>query len=341
MAGWIGSSEVWYTLGPASIDRESPLFAAGATGVRLTFSFGTPQLQLERAHGSKAAARRVDRSCTVVADLSGEKFRLGTFANEHSIEVSAGTPVRFVTAQTANPTQQEVVLPVPNPRFVEGLRKGHVITVGDGAAILEVTGAAGEAVVAQAQADGVINHTRGLTVQGSDFVPVALTDKDIEDLQHVLKHEAYDALAISFVSSIEPLRRVKAIAKSLGRSIPIVAKIETAAGVAAARSIAQEADCLMAARGDLALAIPWVELPAAVAEIQTAASETSTPWILATQVMEGLERFAIPTRAEICDLAHWAERGCAGVLLSYETAFGKRPVAAVNATSRILKRWSR
>jgi pyruvate kinase len=63
------------------------------------------------------------------------------------------------------------------------------------------------------------------------------------------------------------------------------------------------------------------------------------PWLLATQIAEGLERFAFPTRAEICDLAHWLQEGCAGVLLSYETAFGRRPVDAVAAVAALLAHW--
>ena len=54
------SRALWYTVGPASLGKEEDLFPSGATGIRLTFSFGTPELQLERAINIKAAARSVD-----------------------------------------------------------------------------------------------------------------------------------------------------------------------------------------------------------------------------------------------------------------------------------------
>ena len=52
--------------------------------------------------------------------------------------------------------------------------------------------------------------------------------------------------------------------------------------------------------------------------------------------MEGLERFVFPTRAEICDLARWIEMGAYGAMLSYETAFGPRPVDAVRCVRSIV-----
>jgi pyruvate kinase len=104
--------------------------------------------------------------------------------------------------------------------------------------------------------------------------------------------------------------------------------------------IANAADWVMAARGDLALNIPWVELPGAVSRIAEAARRAGKPWILATQIAEGVDRSTLPTRAEICDLAHWMQRGCRGVLLSFETAFGPRPRAAVKAATRLVRRWT-
>jgi pyruvate kinase len=187
--------------------------------------------------------------------------------------------------------------------------------------------------------DGVINNCRGLTIQGEDFQPTSLTAKDLKDLDHILSFPVYDAVALSFVGSDADVLEARQLASKANREIPIVAKIETAAGVANINTICGVCDFVMVARGDLAVAIPWLELPSAVSEIASAAKTHSTPWILATQIAEGLERFAMPTRAEICDLAHWMKDGCAGILLSYETAFGAKPIAAVACTAALMSRW--
>jgi pyruvate kinase len=159
-----------------------------------------------------------------------------------------------------------------------------------------------------------------------------------------------DAVAVSFVDGATVVDEVRQLT-----GLPVVSKIETAGGLEVLSTICSASDYVMAARGDLALAVPWVELPGAVQQIASACRDSGTPCILATQFAEGIEKFALPTRAEICDLAHWLDEGAAGVMLSYETVFGTQPIRAVRdgtaasvsssmiqasgAVSALIKRW--
>jgi pyruvate kinase len=331
--------ELWYTVGPSSLGKESKLLLNGATGARLTFSYGTPALQLERAIALKKAASEVERPCYVIADLEGENFRLGTFHEQPTFRVETGISVKFTLPETSYPSSTDLVLPVANPNFFSQLKKGNIITVGDGSAQIIITQAWSDYAMGEVIMGGVINNCRVLSIQGSTFQPRSITDKDISDLKHVLSSPEYDAVALSYVSSEADISLVRRRIQEAGRNISIIAKIETITGLNNINSICQSADFVMAARGDLALTIPWVELPDAVEHIAAAAKAFSTPWILATQIVEGLERFAIPTRAEICDLAHWLKEGCSGVLLSYETAFGPRPLDAISCTASMMARW--
>src|ERR1051325_8018638 len=97
-------AQLWYTVGPASLAKEQDLFTSGATGIRLTFNFGTPELQHERATAIKAAATAAGVECFVVADLGGEKFRIGTFQGAPTVTAVAGALVRLVHAETSTPT---------------------------------------------------------------------------------------------------------------------------------------------------------------------------------------------------------------------------------------------
>jgi len=231
------------------------------------------------------------------------------------------------------------VLPVQSSAFFAQIREGSVVTVGDGGAVLQIKRVAGDEAWAEVLQDGIVDQNRGLTVQGREFQPLALTEKDLADLEHILRSPLYDVVALSFVSSEKDVLRVRKLAQEVGSHIAVLAKIETAGGVENIDAICSSSDAVMAARGDLALALPWVELPHAVTQIARHAVAKGTPWVLATQVLEGLERFALPTRAEICDLAHWLQQGCAGVLLSYETAFGRCPELAVTSAAALLARW--
>jgi pyruvate kinase len=332
-------SKLLYTPGPASIGKEEEIIAAGATGVRLTFSYSTPQYQLRRAAVHHDIAKRLECDFQVVADLAGEKFRLGEFDGPATMPVSAGEEFRLIYGLSSDPVGSRVFT-VTNQSFFLGVQAGALITVGDGSAIFEVKEAAADIVTLTVATGGSVNQSRGLTVQGSRFRPRCLTDKDRTDLEFIAASGTFDAVALSFVAERADIDQARRTLASAAKPIPIIAKVETATGVENVADICKATDAVMAARGDLALAVPWVELPGAVMKIEEAALASNTPWILATQVVEGLERFALPTRAEICDLAHWMGRGCSGVLLSYETAFGADPIGAVEATRRLIDRWS-
>ena len=337
-ANVLTNRHLWYTLGPTSLGREREMLESGATGVRLTFGFGTPDIHFERAVLHKRLAEELGVPCTTVADLNGQKFRLGSFRDSPTIAVRAGTTVRIELSSMTAPNDENLAIPMPDGSFFSYLRSGTLLTIGDGA-ILRVVRVENDAAEAEMTKDGVINQARGVNIQDKEYRPQSLTEKDLRDLGHIISSSVYDVVALSFVSSAEDIKQVRQLIGKASKPIRIVAKIETAAGVENADAISQAADFVMAARGDLALSMPWLELPSAVNRIAAAAVSSGIPWLLATQIVEGLEHFAIPTRAEICDLAHWMDKACAGVLLSTETAFGSRPVDAVACTASMLRRY--
>jgi pyruvate kinase len=332
-------TDLWITLGPSSIDRLDELVTSGVRGVRLTFSFGTPELQEERARAVKAAALRCGVTCLTVADLPGEKIRLGLFDGAETVAVKSGQVYEFVLSDRENPSVSGK-LPLPHASFVSKLSAGDSVVIGDGSAVLDVEGTHADGATVRSRFSGVINQTRGVTLQSRSFVPRCTTADDERHLGVIAKSDAFDMVALSFVSSRLDVSAARSVLRENGRELPIISKIETAIGVDRVEEICVASDMVMAARGDLALCMPWTELPKSVTSIADAATLTDTPWVLATQIAEGLERFALPTRAEICDLAHWLQRGCAAVMLSYETVFGCNATGAVECTQMLLDRWS-
>lgn len=328
---------ITYTVGPSSLEQPKACLEAGATGARLTFSFGTPALQHERALSLKAAAAALGRSCEVIADLAGGKFRLGTFRGAPTVAVAPGVLVRLHHAEEADPTPGDLVLPVPDIAFFRQLRRGARVTVGD-SLVLEITTSTDDAAQAEVVAGSVVNQRRGLVVAGADFCPAALTPKDRQDLDHILSADVYDAVAVSFVSSADDIVEVRHQMERHGRRLPIVAKIETQRGLENRVAICQVADQVMAARGDLAQAVSEVKLHAAVTAIAATTRACGIPWILATKIAEGLQPNGELSDPEKEDLAHWLGEGCAGVLLSYETAFGAYPIEALAAVAKEVTR---
>jgi pyruvate kinase len=329
---------LWFTRGPSTkyADVMKKMFLKGATGVRLTYSYGTPALQSKRALRIKMIAKKVKRPCMVVADLEGEKYRLALSTGMDYKKLIRGQKLRLIYSEKPADYRRSI-LHVRAKDFFSMVCKGDMIVIGDGSAYIRVL-SVDTGVNVIVEKGGVINPNRGLTIQSGRFQPTALTPKDRKDLKSIVKDKNIDAIAVSFVSSAKDIKDVRAIVRKAGRKMKIIAKVETPAGIKNIVSIVKEADMVIAARGDLALTYPWHELPNAMQAIAKAAKRYRKPWIVATQIVEGLELFGFPTRPEICDLAHWAQNG-AGALLSSETAFGQYPVSSVDCARIMLDRW--
>jgi pyruvate kinase len=331
-------TDIWFTIGPNSNDPQTvnQILEKGATGVRLTFSFGTPKLQEQFASLVSDASANVSQPCTIVADLPGEKVRLGEFRGLDEIRVGKGENVRLAPPSgTFNAYSNR--LPIDSEVFLEQTNVGDVLTIGDGAVILRAIERDGADLICEVVDEGTINQKRGIVVQGGDFEPSALTDDDLRSLRYVASSGAFDTVALSFVSGAAEVKKAKAVLHKEDQDVPIVSKIETRGGVENIDEIAEISDAIMVARGDLALYLPWEELGYHVANVVDQVRKHETPWIMATQVAEGLERFSFPTRAEICDLTRWNTEGMDGVLLSYETAFGSDPEKAVSRVRDIVR----
>jgi len=94
-------------------------------------------------------------------------------------------------------------------------------------------------------------------------------------------------------------------------------------------------DAIMLARGDLGVEIGDAALPPVQKRIIRLARKMNRVVITATQMMESMIENAIPTRAEVSDVANAVLDGTDAVMLSAETAAGKHPVAAVAAMDRV------
>jgi pyruvate kinase len=328
---------LWFTYGPSLDDKRllEQALAAGANGCRLTFSYGTHELQGDRAHKIRQIADRLNKPCLIIADLGGEKIRLGDFLPAH-IEVKQGDVVSFCPPEN-NTDIASMRFSTTSHKLFHQVSVGNKIIIGDGSLSVIVNTVNSSHISGTAINDGSVNPNRGVTVVGSGFHPASLTNKDIDDLTYIAASPLFDAVALSFVSTPSDISHAREILQP--RKMPIIAKIETEQALSHLESIVEQSDLVMAARGDLALAIDWIELPDAVKRIGLAAATQEKPWMLATQIASGMDQYAFPTRAEICDLAHWLSHGAAGIMLTSETAFGKRPIEAIAAVARMIERW--
>jgi pyruvate kinase len=175
---------------------------------------------------------------------------------------------------------------------------------------------------------------KGMNLPGVALSTPALTDKDKEDLAFGVAHSV-DYVALSFVRTPNDLAITKDHIRSLGRAIPVIAKIEKREAIDALDAIIAAADGVMVARGDLGVELSTEEVPSLQKRIIAAANATGRVVITATQMLESMIESPRPTRAEASDVANAILDGTDAVMLSAETASGRFPVEAVETMARV------
>jgi pyruvate kinase len=181
---------------------------------------------------------------------------------------------------------------------------------------------------------GELSNNKGINRQGGGLTAKALTDKDREDIRVAAKIHA-DYVAISFPRSADDVNEARQLLRAAGGHGGIIAKIERAEAVQNIESIIDAADAIMIARGDLGVEMGDAAVPPIQKRLIRMARERNKISITATQMMESMIENAIPTRAEVSDVANAVIDGTDAVMLSAETAVGKYPAAAVSAMDRV------
>ncbi len=156
------------------------------------------------------------------------------------------------------------------------------------------------------------------------------------DIQTAAEIEA-DYLAVSFLRSGADVSEARELLRTAGGHAGMVAKIERAEAVDAIEEIIDAADAIMLARGDLGVEMGDAALPPLQKRIIRLTRQRNKLAITATQMMESMIDSAIPTRAEVSDVANAVLDGTDAVMLSAETAIGRFPVAAVSAMDRVCR----
>jgi pyruvate kinase len=323
------------TLGPATDDPKAldAMIEAGVDVVRLNFSHGTREEHLARAENVRNRARAFGRQVGVMGDLQGPKIRIGKFANG-PIDLAEGGDFTIDTALDLNAGNAESVGSTYT-NLHEDVKRGDNLLLDDGRIVLWVDQIVGTRIQCRVVVGGELSNNKGINVQGGGLSAGALTAKDREDIRIAAEMQA-DYVAVSFVRSGDDVREARKLLTEAGwGDCGIVAKIERAEAVTNIDNILDEADVVMIARGDLGVEIGDAALPPVQKSIIKRARERNRLAITATQMMETMITNAIPTRAEVFDVANAVLDGTDAVMLSGETAVGKHPCKVVTAMGRI------
>ncbi|MCC9596379.1 MULTISPECIES: pyruvate kinase [unclassified Rubrivivax] len=331
------ATKIVATLGPASSSPEvlEAMIRSGVDVVRMNFSHGKAQDHIDRANLVRQVAAAAGKEVAIMADLQGPKIRVGKFA-EGKVELQNGA--RFVLdASRTEPGDVECV-GLDYKDLPRDVRPGDTLLLNDGLIKLSVEQVVGDRVVTRVVVGGELSNNKGINKAGGGLTAPALTAKDMEDIRTAMSFQA-DYVAVSFPKSatdMEMARQLCNVAGEPWRHKPgLIAKIERSEAIPVLEQILKASDGIMVARGDLAVEVGNAAVPALQKRMIRMAREADKIAITATQMMESMIVNAVPTRAEVSDVANAVLDGTDAVMLSAETAAGRYPVETIQQMAAI------
>ncbi len=328
------------TIGPASESEETleKLILAGMNVARMNFSHGTHAEHAERIAHIRKASEKLGISVGILQDLQGPKIRVGELVEP--IQLDRGETVTLYAPGAAEPEGGAKKIPVDFRQLFDSVQTFDKLLLDDGRLALEVISVKDrDTLTAKVVVGGLLSSHKGINLPGVRLGITGFTDKDEADLAFGIS-QGVDAVAISFVRTVEDVRQVREAMErfSTGKQLPLlIAKLEKPEALDNLNEILENVDGVMVARGDLGVELPPERVPVQQKHIIRTANLRAKLVITATQMLESMITNPLPTRAEASDVANAVFDGTDAVMLSAETAVGKYPVEAVKMMDRIVR----
>ncbi len=326
------------TLGPAveSYKTKLKMVRNGVNVFRINFSHADYKTVREQIKHIRKISKELNTAIAVLADLQGPKLRIGKVASDTYL--NQGDLFRFTTKNKIVTDNDNKTAYITYKQLPQDVYPGELILVDDGKIQLKVLDTnQKDTVTTQVIEGGALSSKKGVNLPDTKISLPALTKKDKKDLKFAIEMQV-DWIALSFVRSAVDLITINEfIKKNSDYKIPVIAKIEKPEAVKNIDEIILQADALMVARGDLGIELPLEEVPLIQKRLVHIAKLHQKPIIIATQMMESMINNAIPTRAEVNDVANSVMDGADAVMLSGETSVGKNPAKVIKQVTKIIK----
>lgn len=350
------------TIGPVSEDAETlpKCVDAGLNVMRVNFSHATDEevklrlSSLSLTTGMYPLDGKSGMLRAVLLDTKGPEIRTGALRKvketgdvKAKIQLTQGRTLRLTHDKTFAEDSDEETLFVTYPTLGETCAVGKTVLLDDGAVSLTVSEITPEGdVLCIIENDGEIASRRGVNLPGMQVNLPSMSEKDRADIKYGIEKDM-DFVAASFVRKAADVEEIRAhIAQchkecGYGPDHPparIIAKIESTEALENLDEITKAADGIMVARGDLGVEVPLEEVVIWQKEMveRCIAAAEGKPVIVATQMLESMQKAPRPTRAEVADVTNAVLDGADAVMLSGESANGKFPVDSLKMMRSII-----
>ena len=328
-------TKITASIGPNCEDKKilTEMVRSGVNVCRLNFSHDTGDVQGAKIDMVRSISKKLGTPVAVMIDIQGPKHRIGDFKTENHYPLKIGQ--KFILDTDETPGDEHRVY-LPDMDVMKSLSVGDRILLNDGKIELKVDAVFDDKIETTVIRGDEIWSRRGFNLPDTDVDTDILTDKDKKDLEYAITKNP-DFVALSFVQCAEDVANVRDfIMMRTSHPIKIIAKIERPNAVERITDIATAADGIMIARGDLAVEVPFEQVPAISRHIIRECRKLNRPVIMATQMLSSMVHSEFPTRAEISDVANAAYLRADSTMTSEETTIGDNPVNVIETMKKIL-----
>ncbi|MCU4117371.1 pyruvate kinase [Mycoplasma zalophi] len=325
------------TAGPASDNYETmkQLIASGVTAIRANFSHGTGQDHIKKYDLARQIAKELNTNVSLILDTKGPEIRIGKIENDGQI-ISKNQEFNLVCGEEVFKNMvgnfHQVAV---NYDMHLNLKIGDVVLLDDGKLKTTVIEIKNNIVTVKTQNQHFLKTNKRINIPDIEFSLPFLSEKDKNDLLFGIEY-GVDIVAASFVNSKKNLQDLRVfLDEHGGQNIQICSKIESQMGIDNIDEIIEYSDSIMIARGDLGLEVDYYKVPQYEQMIIKKCNIAKKEVIVATQMLDSMEKNPLPTRAEVTDV-YWATLlGADATMLSGETASGNFPIEAVKTMKQI------
>ena len=329
-------TKITSSIGPSSesVATLRNMIKGGVNVCRINFSHDIGDTQGKKIDSIRKISAELNLPVAILVDLQGPKHRIGNFLTEEKYPIAVGQ--EFIFDSNPAPGNSGRVY-LPDADVMHSLKVGDRILLNDGKIEMRVTEVRDDLIKTVVVRGTEIWSRRGFNVPDTEIVASVLTDKDRADLEYAITKNP-DWVAVSFVQKAEDISEVRDfITARTSAPIKIMAKIERKTAVEKISEIAAAADGIMIARGDMAVELPFEQVPAISRHIIRECRRLNRPVVMATQMLGSMVENEFPTRAEISDVANAAYLHVDSTMTSEETTIGSNPVNVVQTMDKILE----
>ena len=322
------STKILVTIGPSSLNKDTIL--------KLEKN-GTDLFRINLSHTKIEDLKKVIEmiqtwsSVPVCLDSEGAQIRNQDMESE-AVTFEKGKKLKihknFIKGDSGN------ISLTPNNVYGQ-LIEGDVIHVDFHSVALKISKVGEDVHIAEVISPGKVGSNKAINID-RDIELSPVTEKDIEAFE-IGKSMGVENYSLSFTNSAEDVRIVRDI---IGKS-NLISKIESIKGVLNLAEILPLVDQILIDRGDLSREVEIEKIPFIQRRIIAHAKSKNTPVYVATNLLESMIHYHLPTRAEVNDIASTLLMGADGLVLAAETAIGKYPVQTVEMVNAVIKQFNR